>query len=118
MRVRRTVCLLALATLPLANPAYGQDVFMLGLGTTSCGKWTEASKNPVPRAQFHGWVFGFLTGVNWHSNGPQATVPDAAAAGAFLDEYCKRNPLHIVALGASALVQESGGPKALHNWKR
>lgn len=104
--------------LAVALPCAAQEVFTIGMGTNSCGKWIEAAKNPVGRAQYRSWVLGFLTGVNWHSNSTQAKVPDAEAVMVFIDEYCKRNPLHIVALGAAALVQESGGPKALHQWKR
>jgi hypothetical protein len=118
MKVAKVWALMALIQPFVAIPAHAQEVFTIGLGTNSCGKWIEAAKAPVSRAQYRSWVLGFLTGVNWHSSGPQAKVPDGDAAVAFMDEYCRHNSLHMIALGAAALVQESGGPKAQHDWKR
>lgn len=102
----------------IALPAAAQDVFVIGIGTNSCGKWLEAKASPNARAAYRNWVLGFVSGVNWHAPGPQARFPDAEAAVAFVDKYCENNPLHIVGLGAAALVQEAGGPKAEHQWKR
>jgi hypothetical protein len=90
----------------------------MGIGTHSCGRWIEASSKEVPRAQYRDWALGFVSGANWYASGSQAMIPDSQSAVAFIDGYCKNNPLHIVALAAAALVQESGGPKAQHEWKR
>ena len=95
-----------------------QDVFVIGLGSNSCGKWLEAKTSPNARFAYRSWVLGFLTGVNWHTTGRQATVPDPEAAVAFVDRYCESNPLQVISLAAAALVQEAGGPKAVHQWKK
>lgn len=99
-------------------PAAAQEVFAIGLGTNSCSNWLEAKTVPHARAAYRNWVLGFLTGVNWHAPESQARIPDGDAAVVFVDGYCTNNPLHIVALAAAALVQDAGGPKAHHQWKR
>jgi hypothetical protein len=93
---------------------------MSGAGANSCGKWIETRNKPVQHYQYKQWVHGFIAGVNWHHAEQQAHPPDEAAAVAFIDQYCKNNPLHLVAHAAAALVQETGGPKVepLHQWKR
>ena len=91
---------------------------LIGSGTGSCGKWLESRQNLAVHYQHQQWVYGFLSGVNWETSGPQAKPPDGEAVVAFVDTYCRNNPLHILALAAAALVQEAGGPKALHQWKR
>ena len=116
--MRRFARIALFISFALTSLSHAQEVFTIGVGTNSCGKWLEAAPSPGTRAQFRSWVLGFLSGVNWHSSTTQAKVPDPEAALAFVDEYCKRNPLHLVALGAAALAQESGGPKAAHQWKR
>jgi hypothetical protein len=106
------------SSLALGSPSHVQEVIVGGMGVNSCGKWLEAAQSPGLREQYKNWVLGFLSGANWYSSTTQARVPDIEAPMAFLDEYCKRNPLHLVVAGAAALVQESGGPKALHEWER
>lgn len=95
-----------------------QNVFVLGLGSNSCGKWLEGKTSPNARFAYRSWVSGFLTGVNWHTTGRQATVPDADAAVAFVDRYCENNPLLNISSAAAALVQEAGGPRAFHQWQK
>ncbi len=103
------------ATLFVAESRAGEGFFLIGLGKNSCGAWTQAANNPVHRAQYESWVLGFVSGSNYQSSSAmQGMVPDVAASAVFVDEYCKRNPLHPVMAAAAALVQESGGPKAAH----
>ena len=102
----------------IAIPTAAQIVLLSGIGTSSCGKWLDAKASPVARAAYRNWVLGFVSGANWYTPGSQAKFPDAEAAVAFMDNYCENNPLHIVGFGASALVQEAGGPKAGHEWKK
>jgi hypothetical protein len=106
------------SSLALGSSSHAQGVIVGGMGINSCGEWLEEAQSSGLRAHYRSWVHGFLSGANWYSSTTQAKVPDTEAPMAFLDEYCKRNPLHFVVAGAAALVQESGGPKALHEWKR
>jgi len=118
--LRRALVILALVSVPCGAFAASDDhVHMIGAGNNSCGKWLESKDSASARAVYRSWVLGFITGANWHAGGSrQASVPDAAAAVAYIDKYCANNPLHILALAAAALVQDAGGPKALHQWKK
>lgn len=118
MYMLRPIHIVFAALLFTSLPCSAQPFFVIGAGMKSCGNWTEAVQNPSVRAQYGSWVLGFLSGSNLQSSSVQGTVTDAEAAVAFIDEYCKHNPLHQIVWGAAALVQESGGPKAQHQWKR
>jgi hypothetical protein len=116
---------IAVLALLLLSPAVrGADpysqVWTVASGNESCGKWIEARNNLGDRNLRENWVFGFLSGMNWaaaDAGWPQAKPVDNAAALAFVDHYCASNPLHALRFAARALVSETGGPKALHQWK-
>ena len=91
---------------------------MIGAGALSCGQWLKDQQVPVARIQNIQWIYGFLSGVNLYTAGPQAISRDMEAGAAFVDAYCRNNPLHLISAAAAALVQETGGPKAFHQWKR
>jgi hypothetical protein len=96
-------------------------MILIGVGGASCGRWLELRQNAAIHQAQRQWILGFVTGINWAtsaSDGPQAHPPDADAAATFVDAYCRNNPLHPLAMAASALVQVTGGPKALHEWRR
>jgi hypothetical protein len=118
-KLSRLVTVICMATLLIAfSLSNAQEVAIWGAGTESCGRWVALRADKVNHAVMKQWVLGFISGSNWNAKGSQARPPDADAADIFVDEYCKNNPLHAVALAAAALVQESGGPKAQHEWKR
>ena len=95
------------------------DAAVIGAGLLSCGKWLEDFRHSLAgHHQNMQWIYGFLSGVNWHTSGPQAKPPDVEGLAAFVDFYCRNNPLHPIGLAAAALVQDMGGPKASHQWKR
>ncbi len=62
------------------------------------------------------WILGFVTGSNYRSEG-QAQLKDADEVEIFVEHYCRNNPEHQLFMAAAALVQESGGPAALHEFK-
>ena len=115
----RKLTLSAIAFAFILNNAAAQGVVVWGGGNESCGRWLEdKSSSPSSRNVLKHWVLGFLSGANWTSTSGQARPPDADAAIAFVDQYCQNNPLHILSFAASALVSETGGQKAKHEWKR
>jgi hypothetical protein len=118
--LRHALLILAIAGAPLCALAASDDhVHLMGIGSNSCGKWLEAKDSASARAIYRSWILGFITGANWHAGSTkQASVPDAAASMAYIDRYCANNPLHIVGLAAAALVQDAGGAKAVHQWKK
>ncbi len=95
-----------------------QEVFVVGGGSESCGKWIASRANPRVHIPLKQWLFGFLSGSNWYSNAGDTRVMDTAAVIAYVDHYCKNNPFHVLALASAAAVQESGGPKASHQWQK
>lgn len=100
------------------QPVNAQDSsILIGAGTTSCGKWLEARNDLGSHYQLKQWVFGFMSGRNY-GGGPQAQPADGEGIVSFVELYCRNNPLHLIAQAAAAAVQETGGKKALHQWKK
>lgn len=102
----------------LANPASAESAGLIGTGTLSCGVWLENSANPEARDLYTQWLVGFLSAHNYYHLNRQAKIPDFASVGAWLDSYCRNNPLHPVFFAAAALVEASGGQAAVHQWRR
>ena len=98
---------------------YGQSgVYVMGAGNLTCGEWLEGTKREWPRTQYTDWVLGFLTSFNYYNPSRQVNPPDRASVSAWIDKYCRDNPLHRQFMAAAASLEELGGPKALHQWKR
>lgn len=58
--------------------------------------------------RFQAWLTGFLSGVNVTISGPEILDPQTsmAALGAWMDNYCKSNPLDTTAQAGGALAKE------------
>src|SRR3954451_20865165 len=53
------------------------------------------------------WVAGFVSGVNWDTDEPDILAEmDVDGLVAWVDSYCKANPLAKVTTGAAMLVRE------------
>jgi hypothetical protein len=99
----------------LTAPATAQDQQFLvnGLGTLSCGKVLDNLDNPVGRAEISDWLNGFVTAYNYYHDRQLVTPPDRETHIAFVDSYCRKNPLsNIVAAGVS-LVESLGGKSSV-----
>src|SRR6266705_1916680 len=81
------------------------QVFLMGAGMSSCGKWTESKSIPQLHYQVKQWVLGFISGSNWARDEIQVTPPDEQAVVAFVDKYCKNNPLQRVSSAAAILIE-------------
>ncbi len=115
----RPAILILLLAATAANAQVGDDnVWVLGSGTISCGKWLEEKGNKSLRAQRMQWLLGYVTAYNWSNTSRQAQLQDGQGALAFVDRYCSNNPLHTVVVAASALIEELGGPKASQPWRK
>jgi hypothetical protein len=56
------------------------------------------------------WVKGYVSGFTRGTNGPQiAAVPEGAVVVAYLDKFCRDNPLKFIGNGAFELVRDLGG---------
>jgi hypothetical protein len=101
-----------------ASAAQAQITTTIGAGTESCGKWLAESSRVAARAAREQWVYGFITGINRQSPANQSRPVDGDAVSAYIDLYCKNNPLHSLFQASLALIEETGGPKAAHQWSR
>jgi len=107
-----------LAFMPLCASAQSSGVHVWGAGNASCGQWLEETKRESARAQHTDWVLGFLTAFNYYNPKRQVTPPDRASVSAWIDKHCRDNPLHREFMAPAALLEELGGPKSAHQWKR
>jgi hypothetical protein len=92
--------MLRIATLLLVaaiSTAQAQERAVIGPASFSCGKWTNTPKRSPEREVYEKWVLGYLSGVNVHQTGPDFLRDrDAEGLTAWIDNYCRRNPLHHV----------------------
>lgn len=102
--------------------ARSENIQVIGTGTLSCGLWVEArnQSNTTQQNLSVQWISGYLAGHNYYKmqRVKQASVEDLPTIELWLDTYCRNNPTHTTFAAAVALVEELGGTKALHRWKR
>jgi hypothetical protein len=78
-----------------------------GAGTQSCGKWM-AEKNPLVHGNVDSWVLGYVTALGGVAS---ARTTDSQAIIAWVENFCRANPLTGVHEAAAALVVELSKPK-------
>jgi len=93
------------------------QVLLRGAGSLSCGKYLEMGKNQLGYIQVEEWVAGYVSGHNYYLPARQVAPPDNASLKAFIDRYCRQNPLHSLFGAAAALVAELSGEKPLHDYR-
>ena len=83
------------------------DYTSIGQGSSSCGTWAEYRRSGGAVRQEQ-WILGFLSGVGWvNLNGDDPLKGlDAPAVFAWIDNYCRANPLHHVNKAAGSLAIE------------
>jgi hypothetical protein len=72
----------------------------------SSGVWTQArqSRNANQLAQ---WISGYLSGLNMETDYPDALLgTDYNGLMAWIDNYCRSNPLDKIVIAASRLFDE------------
>lgn len=81
-----------------------------GAGASSCGTYLEASSDRELSMIYVTWAQGYLSGVNVAqnalTNAPWVLLPDAATIKAYVQKYCRDNPLGTPATGVSLLFFE------------
>jgi hypothetical protein len=124
MRIRATAAI-ATALLCAAISAYAQapaqvgappagqvEVTVYGAGASSCGKWLADRENLIHSVELN-WVLGFLTAAQdflGEMHLPQRHT-DAPAITAWVDKYCRENPLKNIADASANLVIELSKPQ-------
>jgi len=99
---------LMIAVLLIGGTAWAQYEYKtFGLGIQSCGAWTAAKEeDSAARSRFHNWTNGYLTAVSrWveYGSGP-VNETQIEGAWAWIDNYCQKTPLNVVAEAAEALT--------------
>ena len=92
-----------------------------GAGNTSCGTYIEfrTSGNMQSTSQVVQWVWGSLHGYNLYTpNAAKVSPPELDAVAAYLEKYCRENPLGYVVNALPKLVDDLGGVGAPTNGKR
>ena len=97
MRLTQLI-LAAVLTTWVTSPARAADasgtISVIGAGLKSCGWWTQMRREQVdgPAGQ---WVFGYLTAIaDWVPAANPLSGLDADAVDAWMDNYCRSNPLN------------------------
>jgi hypothetical protein len=77
----------------------------LGPGVISCGTWTAERRTPnaITAVMAESWVLGFLSGIGFvgQSGSDPLHGSHAEAVSAWIDNYCKANPLDSVGKAAT-----------------
>lgn len=107
MHYMRIIALLICIAPPLSNAAT-----VYGFGTHSCGQWLEERGKNSDSSRYHQvWVLGFIsgTGVILEANNINQRKTDAHAVMAYVDKYCRENPLDDIQRASQTLVLELMG---------
>jgi hypothetical protein len=88
-------------------PAHAEEATVFGHGLVSCGKWTEARRTTTGQGLYIQWLAGFLSGLNIESKGPDVLNGQGFdALMAWVDNFCRANPLEPIATAGFALMKE------------
>lgn len=94
-----------IGTILFASPVRAeQEVTVFGAGASvTCGKWlAEKNEDNLIGAVYRQWLLGFVTGAA--AAGIKMGDTDSAAMFAWMDKYCRENPLDTAAVAAAKLV--------------
>jgi hypothetical protein len=91
-------------------PAFADGFAIAGAGAFSCGKYLaeRANNNAVGSNMLGSWIQGFLSGLNVaktisEPEKKMVILPDFESILAYMDKYCRENPLSSVYLGSATL---------------
>jgi hypothetical protein len=92
-----------------ATQALAQERLAIGEGATSCGTWTQARQAQSTKAALIAqWIAGYVSGSNVEGeHHPDALVGvDFKGLVAWIDNYCRSNPLDPIVSAAFKLTDE------------
>jgi hypothetical protein len=100
-----TLLLLAAAAMSAAQAQDARTIIQPHPREVSCGRWTKKGSNAY--AAFQGWVLGFISGINFEKKTHVDFLRgrDRTGLTAWIDKYCRSNPLHPVTQAAEELVK-------------
>jgi hypothetical protein len=102
-RMLRVAILLLVAAISTAQAQEGRAI--IGPLGVSCGQWVNTQRT-ADHERLRQWVLGYLSGANMASAGPDF-LRDREGDGltAWIDNYCRRNPLHVITQAIHELLQ-------------
>lgn len=110
--VKNVTIPLALSLALYSTVSQAETKFVIsGAGTTSCGKFITPAKGTkeISDALMATWLQGYLSGTNTQrfidSHTPMKPQPDGESIVAFVEKYCRDNPLKTVYDAAIQLDQ-------------
>jgi hypothetical protein len=109
MKFTHLLLVLFVATLS-SNTAWSQEnrqFQIVGAGAVSCGRYLSLTTNQSQLVEL--WTQGFLSGMNLYRHfGTQKAVllPDAPSMKAYMDKFCRENPLSRYDEGAALMFIE------------
>lgn len=86
--------------------------FVNGAGNFGCGEFLSDKASNRGMYDYAQWVSGFASAYNLFSTHPQINQPDHLTVVAFLEKYCRDNPLHQVNRAAFKMIGDLGGWKS------
>lgn len=113
MRPLKLAAIAAVIALGVSQAATAKNYVVWGVGTKTCGAWTDARLTNKERAEtFQSWVHAFMTGAGYEREGldiRRGVKFEAEALTAWVDRYCEANPLMTVERAAVALLDHIAG---------
>lgn len=103
---RRIAIIVAALT---ASTVQAQEGRFTVIGPTgfSCGRWVNTPKQTAEYDVLRYWVLGYLSGANLGAKGTDFLQNrDADGLTAWIDNYCRQNPLHAMTEAIYALMSE------------
>ena len=94
----------------LGQPRHTSGFMVIGSGVRSCGAWTADRRYPdsIAALMDEQWILGFLTGSGDATPGDADPLHgvDAEAVWAWVDNYCRANPLDKIIRAGEAFFRE------------
>ena len=83
-------------------------------GFPSCADYLQHRKNGDLMDDYDTawWVMGYITAYNNYGTNPQIKVPDPNTIWAYMDKFCRNQPLQNVLTGTYELISDLGGAAA------
>jgi hypothetical protein len=104
--MKRSIVLAALL-LMMANASAQGAAEIGGAGTVSCGVYLQDRKTDNRTdIQYIQWIWGYISAYNFFSQHAQIsrTRIDGGTILAYLEKYCRDNPLQFVVGGGDAMI--------------
>ncbi len=81
-----------------------------GVGNVGCGEYLQDRRNNQYGQVYAQWVQGFVSGYNFYGQHAQtSSIPDEPTVHAYLEKYCRDNPLENVARATMFLIADLNG---------